>query len=194
MRLFLCHESPLTDERTSNNSCVANVFTGVCVLFCIDLEFFKCIQTKISFDFLFQVCSLVRRFDQPQKYKPFISKCTMYGDLNIGSVRHVNVKARLPATTSTESVELLDDNEHILGIKIIGGDHNLMNYSSILTFHPEIIEGRSGTLVIESFMVDIPDGNTKDETCYFVKALINCNLNSLSEVSEWMDVQEDQRG
>ncbi|XP_042753469.1 abscisic acid receptor PYL9 [Lactuca sativa] len=169
MRLFLCHESPLTDERTSNNSCVANVFTGVCV------------------------CSLVRRFDQPQKYKPFISKCTMYGDLNIGSVRHVNVKARLPATTSTESVELLDDNEHILGIKIIGGDHNLMNYSSILTFHPEIIEGRSGTLVIESFMVDIPDGNTKDETCYFVKALINCNLNSLSEVSEWMDVQEDQR-
>lgn len=128
MRLFLRHESPLTDERTSNNSCVANVFTGVCVLFCIDLEFFKCIQTKISFDFLFQVCSLVRRFDQPQKYKPFISKCTMYGDLNIGSVRHVNVKARLPATTSTESVELLDDNEHILGIKIIGGDHSLMVY------------------------------------------------------------------
>lgn len=48
--------------------------------------------------------------------------------------------------------------------------------------------------MIDSFMVDIPDGNTKDDTCYFVKALINYNLNSLSEVSEWMDVQEDQRG
>lgn len=139
------------------------------------------------------VWSLVRRFDQPQKYKPFVSRCTMHGDLNIGSVRQVNVKSGLPATTSTERLELLDDNEHILGIKIVGGDHRLKNYSSILTVHPEIIEGRSGTLVIESFVVDIPDGNTKDDTCYFVKALINCNLNSLSEVSERMAVQ-DQRG
>ncbi|KVH91102.1 abscisic acid receptor PYL9 [Cynara cardunculus var. scolymus] len=140
------------------------------------------------------VWSLVRRFDQPQKYKPFVSRCTMQGDLNIGSVRQVNVKSGLPATTSTERLELLDDNEHILGIRIVGGDHRLRNYCSILTVHPEIIEGRSGTLVIESFMVDVPDGNTKDETCYFVKALINCNLNSLSEVSERMAVQDQTRG
>ena len=31
----------------------------------------------------------------------------------------------LPATTSTERLELLDDEEHILGIRIIGGDHRL---------------------------------------------------------------------
>ncbi|GJZ27132.1 ribonuclease H-like domain-containing protein [Tanacetum coccineum] len=140
------------------------------------------------------VWSLVRRFDEPQKYKPFVSRCTMQaGDLNIGSVRQVNVKSGLPATTSTERLELLDDDEHILGIKIVDGDHRLKNYSSILTVHPEIIEERSGTLVIESFVVDIPDGNTNDETCYFVKSLINCNLNSLSEVSERMAVQ-NQRG
>ncbi|KAI3681848.1 hypothetical protein L6452_36653 [Arctium lappa] len=136
------------------------------------------------------VWSLVRRFDQPQKYKPFVSRCTMLGDLNIGSVREVNVKSGLPATTSTERLELLDDTEHILGIKIVGGDHRLRNYSSILTVHPEVTEGRSGeTLVIESFVVDIPDGNTKDDTCYFVKSLINCNLKSLSDVSERMAVQ-----
>ncbi|KAJ9539155.1 hypothetical protein OSB04_031888 [Centaurea solstitialis] len=139
------------------------------------------------------VWSLVRRFDQPQKYKPFVSRCTMLGDLNIGSVREVNVKSGLPATTSTERLELLDDNEHILGIKIVGGDHRLRNYSSILTVHPEVTDGRLGTLVIESFVVDIPDGNTKDDTCYFVKALINCNLKSLSDVSERMAVQ-DQSG
>lgn len=52
----------------------------------------------------------------------------MHGDLNIGSVRQVNVKSGLPATTSTERLELLDDNEHILGIKIVGGDHNLKVY------------------------------------------------------------------
>ncbi|XP_071716968.1 abscisic acid receptor PYL9-like [Rutidosis leptorrhynchoides] len=135
------------------------------------------------------VWSLVRRFDQPQKYKPFISRCTMRGGLNIGSVREVNVKSGLPATTSTERLELLDDKEHILGIKIVGGDHRLKNYSSILTVHPEVIEGRSGTLVIESFVVDIPNGNTNDDTCYFIKGLINCNLKSLSDVSERMAVQ-----
>jgi len=66
---------------------------------------------------------------------------------------------------------------------------NLQNYSSIITVHPEVIEGRPGTMVIESFVVDVPEGNTKDETCYFVEALIRCNLSSLADVSERMAVQ-----
>ncbi|KAK7292791.1 hypothetical protein RJT34_15645 [Clitoria ternatea] len=135
------------------------------------------------------VWSLVRRFDQPQKYKPFVSRCIMQGDLGIGSVREVNVKSGLPATTSTERLEQLDDEEHILGIRIVGGDHRLRNYSSIITVHPEVIDGRPGTMVIESFVVDVPDGNTRDETCYFVEALIRCNLSSLADVSERMAVQ-----
>ncbi|KAI3713538.1 hypothetical protein L1987_72116 [Smallanthus sonchifolius] len=136
------------------------------------------------------VWSLVRRFDQPQKYKPFVSDCYVQGDLEIGSVREVCVRSGLPATTSTERLELLDEEEHILGIKIVGGDHRLQNYSSIITLHPEIIDGRPGTLVIESFVVDVPDGNTKDETCYFVEALIKCNLKSLADVSERLAVQD----
>ncbi|KAL5792252.1 hypothetical protein ACOSP7_000846 [Xanthoceras sorbifolium] len=136
------------------------------------------------------VWSLVRRFDQPQKYKPFVSRCVVNGDLGIGSVREVNVKSGLPATTSRERLELLDDNKHILGIRIVGGDHRLQNYSSIMTVHPETIEGRPGTLVIESFVVDVPEGNTMDETCYFVQALIRCNLKSLADVSERMAVQD----
>ncbi|KAJ6705436.1 ABSCISIC ACID RECEPTOR PYL5 [Salix purpurea] len=71
------------------------------------------------------VWSLVRRFDQPQKYKPFVSRCIVQGDLRIGSVREVNVKSGLPATTSTERLELLDDEEHIFSMKIVGGDHRL---------------------------------------------------------------------
>ncbi|KAL0412193.1 UNVERIFIED_CONTAM: Abscisic acid receptor PYL5 [Sesamum latifolium] len=110
------------------------------------------------------------------------------GDLK-GSVREVNVKTGLPATTSTEMLELLDDQEHILGVKFVGGDHRLKNYSSITTVHPEIIDGRPVTLVIESFVVDVPEGNTQDETCYFVNALINCNLKSLADVSERMAMQ-----
>ncbi|XP_052170655.1 abscisic acid receptor PYL9-like [Diospyros lotus] len=135
------------------------------------------------------VWSLVRSFDQPQKYKPFVSRCTVQGDLKIGSLRQVNVKSGLPATTSTERLELLDDDEHILGVRIVGGDHRLQNYSSILTVHPEMIDGRPGTLVIESFVVDVPVGNTIDETCFFVKTMINCNLKSLADVSERMAIQ-----
>ncbi|XVF10431.1 hypothetical protein REPUB_Repub07fG0182300 [Reevesia pubescens] len=136
------------------------------------------------------VWSLVRRFDQPQKYKPFVSRCVVQGDLQIGSVREVNVKSGLPATTSTERLEYLDDDEHILSMTIVGGDHRLKNYSSILTVHPEVIDGKPGTLVIESFAVDVPDGNTKDETCYFVEALIKCNLKSLADVSEHLAVND----
>lgn len=136
------------------------------------------------------VWSLVRRFDQPQKYKPFISRCVVQGNLEIGSLREVGVKSGLPATTSTERLELLDDNEHLLSIRIVGGDHRLKNYSSIISLHPEIIDGRPGTLVIESYVVDVPEGNTKDETCYFVDALIKCNLKSLADVSERLAVQD----
>ncbi|KAJ6797410.1 abscisic acid receptor PYL9-like [Iris pallida] len=138
------------------------------------------------------VWSLVRRFDRPQQYKPFVSRCVVQGsELEIGSVREVNVKSGLPATTSTERLELLDDDEHILSVKIVGGDHRLRNYSSVMTAHPEITDGgRPGTLVIESFVVDVPDGNTRDETCYFVEALIKCNLKSLADVSERLAAQD----
>ncbi|XP_010445584.1 PREDICTED: abscisic acid receptor PYL8 [Camelina sativa] len=143
------------------------------------------------------VWSLVRRFDQPQKYKPFISRCVVKGNMEIGTVREVDVKSGLPATRSTERLELLDDNEHILSIRIVGGDHRLKNYSSIISLHPETIGGggggggrTGGTLVIESFVVDVPEGNTKDETCYFVEALIKCNLKSLADISERLAVQD----
>lgn len=91
-------------------------------------------DTKLTV-FLFaldQVWSLVRRFDQPQKYKPFISRCVVQGNLEIGSLREVDVKSGLPATTSTERLEHLDDDEHILSMRIIGGDHRLRVLCSYL--------------------------------------------------------------
>ena len=75
--------------------------------------------------FHLQVWSLVRRFDQPQRYKPFVSRCVLKGNLEIGPLREVDVKSGLPATTSTERLELLDDDNHILSMRIVGGDHRL---------------------------------------------------------------------
>jgi abscisic acid receptor (PYR/PYL family) len=59
-----------------------------------------------------------------------------------------------------------------------------------MSLHPEIIDGRPGTLVIEFFAGDIPEGNTKDDTCYFVGAVIKCNLKSLADVSEGLALQD----
>lgn len=88
---------------------------------------------------------------------------------------------------------MINGEYHRLALSLIQRPHpvfkNMQNYSSIVTVHPEVIDGRPGTLVIESFVVDIPDGNTKDETCYFVEALIKCNLKSLADVSERLAVQ-----
>uniref|UniRef100_A0A0E0FCA1 Uncharacterized protein n=1 Tax=Oryza meridionalis TaxID=40149 RepID=A0A0E0FCA1_9ORYZ len=130
------------------------------------------------------VWSLVRRFDQPQLFKPFVKKCVMQGNIDTGSVREVIVQSGLPATRSMERLEFLDDNEHILRVKFIGGDHMLKNYTSTLTVHSEVIDGQPGTLVIESFVVDIPQGNSKDDICYFVENLLRCNLRTLADVTE----------
>lgn len=68
----------------------------------------------------------MRRFDQPQLFKPFVRNCVMRENIiATGCVREVNVQSGLPATRSTERLELLDDNEHILKVKFIGGDHML---------------------------------------------------------------------
>ena len=79
----------------------------------------------------------------------------MKGDLGIGIVREVNVISGLPATTSSEMLERLDDEEHILGVRIVGGDHRLRSCFSTITVHPEVIDGRPGTMVIKSFVVDV---------------------------------------
>lgn len=67
------------------------------------------------------------------------------------------------------------------------------NYSSTISLHPETIEGRAGTLVIESFVVDVPEGNTEEETSFFVGALIKCNLTSLADVSERLGAESIKR-
>jgi hypothetical protein len=84
------------------------------------------IDWKLTPSIASQVWELVRRFDQPQRYKPFVRNCVVRGDqLEVGSLRDVNVNPGLPATTSTERLEQLDDDLHILGVKFVGGDHRL---------------------------------------------------------------------
>ncbi|KAM3287737.1 Abscisic acid receptor PYL6 [Capsicum baccatum] len=129
------------------------------------------------------VWSVVRRFDNPQAYKHFVKSCHLIdGDGNVGTLREVRVISGLPAVNSTERLEILDEERHVISFSVVGGDHRLANYRSVTTLHPE--PSGNGTIVVESYVVDVPKGNTKDETCVFVDTIVKCNLQSLAQIAE----------
>ncbi|XP_073019163.1 abscisic acid receptor PYL4-like [Primulina eburnea] len=140
------------------------------------------------------VWSLVRRFDRPQAYKLFLKSChIILGDGEVGTLREVRVVSGLPAESSTERLEVLDDERHVLSFRIVGGDNRLNNYRSVTTLHeapPPTAGGGDGggssgtvTVVVESYVVDVPQGNTKEETCLFVDTILRCNLRSLAKIA-----------
>lgn len=135
------------------------------------------------------VWSVVRRFDEPQIYKHFIKSCQVIsGDgERVGTVREVHVVSGLPAESSTERLEILDDERHVMSFSMVGGDHRLMNYRSVTTLHETELSGDGNrTVVVESYVVDAPAGNTKEETRVFVDTIVRCNLQSLAQIAENM--------
>ncbi|XP_071738458.1 abscisic acid receptor PYL4-like [Rutidosis leptorrhynchoides] len=129
------------------------------------------------------VWSVVRRFDNPQAYKHFVKNChLLVGNGDVGTLREIHVISGLPAARSTERLEILDDERHVLSFSVVDGDHRLLNYRSVTTLHPTL-DG-NGTVVVESYVVDTPPGNTKDETCVFVDTIVKCNLQSLAQIAE----------
>ncbi|KAJ7290909.1 hypothetical protein O6H91_01G022500 [Diphasiastrum complanatum] len=138
------------------------------------------------------VWSIVRRFDSPQTYKQFISTCVMKGDGRAGSTRDVTVVSGLPASTSTERLEILDDDQHILSFRVLGGEHRLQNYWSKTTLHEYEVDGRPETLIVESYVVDVPEGNSKEDTLTFTDTLVRCNLRSLAKLSERVDLASNR--
>ncbi|RZC69003.1 hypothetical protein C5167_033063 [Papaver somniferum] len=146
------------------------------------------------------VWSMVSRFDQPQIYKRFVRSCKIIkGDgRRTGSIREVRLVSGLPATSSTERLDLLDHANHVICVSILGGDHRLNNYKSIITLHEisnndnqdessdDDVFGNTSTVVIQSYVVDVPDGNTAQDTRLFVNTLIRCDLNSLDSICEKM--------
>ena len=137
------------------------------------------------------VWSVVRRFGRPQAYKQFVKSCRMRsGDGGIGSIREVTVVSGLPAGLSVERLEELDDDSQIMSFSIIGGDHRLANYRSTMSVHEDDAAGCGGagvkTVVIESYVVDVPDGSSKEDTCAFADTIIRCNLLSLARIVEKM--------
>ncbi|KAK1322193.1 Abscisic acid receptor PYL4 [Acorus calamus] len=119
------------------------------------------------------VWSVVRRFDKPQTYKHFVKSCHVIAtttnnknNFDVGSLREVRVVSGLPAASSTERLEILDDERHVLSFRVVGGEHRLKNYRSITTLHSGA--DSNSTVVVESYVVDVPAGNTREDTVVFV--------------------------
>lgn len=108
----------------------------------------------------------------------------------MGTLREVHVISGLPAANSTERLEILDDEHHVLSFSVIGGDHRLNNYRSVTTLHASPCG--TGTVVVESYVCDVPPGNTREETCTFVDTIVRCNLQSLAQISENMAARSNK--
>ncbi|XP_057801135.1 abscisic acid receptor PYL4-like [Salvia miltiorrhiza] len=129
------------------------------------------------------VWSVVRRFDNPQAYKHFVKSChVILGDGDVGTLREIRVISGMPAVSSTERLEILDEERHVISFRIVGGDHRLANYRSVTTLHAA--PNGAGTVVVESYVVDVPPGNTEEETCVFVDTIVRCNLHSLAHIAQ----------
>ncbi|KAJ4831190.1 Abscisic acid receptor pyl2 [Turnera subulata] len=129
----------------------------------------------------------VRDFGRPNRYKHFIRSCTMQGDGGVGSIRDVEVISGLPASTSKERLEMLEDENHVLSFRVVGGVHRLHNYCSVTSVnelvHKEEEEGKVYSIVLESYSVEIPQGNTAEDTKLFADTVVKLNLQKLRDRS-----------
>ncbi|CAN8274596.1 unnamed protein product [Cochlearia groenlandica] len=129
------------------------------------------------------VWSILRRFDKPQAYKRFVRSCNIRnGDVGEGSIRDVTLISGLAGDFSTERLDKLDDKSHVMVISIIGGNHRLVNYRSKTTVVASAEEEK--TVVVESYVVDVPDGNSEEETILFVDTITRFNLASLAKLTK----------
>ncbi|KAL8104137.1 abscisic acid receptor PYR1 [Apium graveolens] len=133
------------------------------------------------------VWSVVRRFDNPQIYKHLIKNCSVKPGftMTMGDTRDVHVISGLPAATSTERLDILDDDRHVTGFSIIGGEHRLTNYKSVTTVHGIERQGTILTVVLESYVVDVPEGNTEEDTRMFADT-VKLNLQKLASLTQPM--------
>lgn len=131
------------------------------------------------------VWPLVRSFDRPQRYKHFVKSCSMRaGDGGVGSIREVTVVSGLPAFNSTERLEMVDEERHVMSFSVVGGQHRLKNYRSVTSVNEcRDDQGKVYTIVLESYVVDVPDGNTVEDTKMFVDMVVSLNLQKLAEVA-----------
>lgn len=122
---------------------------------------------------------------RPLRYKHFVKSCSMRaGNGGVGSIREVTVVSGLPASNSTERLEMVDEERHVMSFSVVGGQHRLKNYRSVTSVNEcRDDQGKVYTIVLESYVFDVPDGNTVEDTKMFVDMVVSLNLQKLAEVA-----------
>ncbi|KAD5961167.1 hypothetical protein E3N88_12640 [Mikania micrantha] len=126
---------------------------------------------------------LLCRHPTDQHSKHFVKSCNVIvGNGDVGTLREIHVISGLLVGRSTERLEILDDEQHVISFNVVDGYHRLANYRSVTTLHPT--PAGDGTVVVESYIVDIQPGNTEEEASVFVDTIVKCNLQLLVQISE----------
>ncbi|KAL5069422.1 hypothetical protein RYX36_020309 [Vicia faba] len=93
--------------------------------------------------------------------------------MKVGCTGAVNVISGLPAETSAKRIDVLDDERRATGFSITGGEHRLGNCRSVTSIHGfDDGDGEIRTVVLESHIVDVPEGNTEDDTRLFADTVV----------------------
>lgn len=80
---------------------------------------------------------------------------------------------------------MIDDENFVLSFRVVGGEHRLKDYNSITSVN-ELLneeEERVYTVVLESYVVEIPEGNTREDTRLFADTIVKLNLQKLRDVA-----------
>lgn len=80
---------------------------------------------------------------------------------------------------------MIDDDKFVLSFRVVGGEHRLKDYNSITSVN-ELLneeEERVYTVVLESYVVEIPEGNTREDTRLFADTIVKLNLQKLRDVA-----------
>ncbi|CAI9773140.1 unnamed protein product [Fraxinus pennsylvanica] len=99
-------------------------------------------------------------------------------------LQRLNLQTETPALQHTERLEILDEEKLILSFRVVGGEHRLNNYRSVTSVNEFIDEeNKIYTIVLESYIVDIPEGNTEEDTKLFTDTVVKLNLQKLGVVA-----------
>ncbi|KAI5390690.1 hypothetical protein KIW84_075840 [Lathyrus oleraceus] len=100
------------------------------------------------------------------------------------------------AATSTERLDVLDDERRATGFSVTSGEHCLRNYHPVTSVHGFFDDGNGEiwTVVLESYIVDVPEGNTEKDTRPFAGIVVKLNLQKLAKERTGSNIPQNHLG
>ncbi|GFQ06202.1 abscisic acid receptor pyl2 [Phtheirospermum japonicum] len=83
-----------------------------------------------------------------------------------------------------QMLEILHKERRVISLWVVYGKHRLKNYPSVMSVNGFVGgDGKAYTVVLESYIVNIPEGNTGEYTMMFMDIVVKLNLQKLGMVA-----------